>query len=251
MKLRYFVAGGFALLASHSALAGNVRVDYSGTIDQMTSNFGSLTGTFEVGTRFYGHFTFDDSIAPTFEETEPETEASQAGYFFPAPGFAFHFEVGGVSEDVGANAGGYNLSVVDEELSPTPVMRSQVSATAFVGENPPNPGVDVVLFYVHVEFRGSELGLPLHSTELGAVPWSLSEFPESWMYLHFATSDGGYPFGDFPAANGTIDQLSVSVPEPASAALAALAALALTVLGFARAGAEAPAQADAPSIRML
>jgi hypothetical protein len=259
MKTLYLVLASFALLAAEPVLAGSVRVDYTGTIDEMAGDFGSLTGAFEVGTRFSGYFTFDDSVAPTYTDPEQLPDLSVpfygnpavAVYEFSSPVWSFHFELGDLSADANvpvefSPTGGHTIGLFDYELNPTPEYASAIYLGAGVGEPPPNPAIEVLLRAVQLVLTGGEPGLPLHSTNLAAVPWSLIAFPDARLDLQFTESDESSPY-----ALGVIDGLSFSVPEPASAALAALAALALTVLGFARAGAEAPAQADAPSIRML
>lgn len=110
-------------------------------------------------------------------------------------------------------------------------MPSIVYVAALVRGSSSDPGIEFLLRWVELGFYGGEPGFPLHSTDLASVPWSTSAFPNRQLALTFELPSGMATI----YVHGTVEQLSVSVPEPASAEVAALAALALTGLGIARA----------------
>jgi hypothetical protein len=238
MKPAYLVLLSLAVLAARPASAVNLRVDFSGAIDTVIGDLGSLSGSIGVGAQFSGYFTFDDSIAPTIDVAEVtegmDANVAYADYVFASPGWVFHFEVGDISEDADAPTpwlptGGHHITVSDQELNPMPWGGSQVGVGAWFAPFPPSRGPDIEFSSVSIGLYSYELGLPLHSTELAAVPWDLTAFPSARIGLNFTRGSEDL------LATGAIYELAVTVPEPASAALAALAALALTGLGLARA----------------
>ncbi len=211
------------------AQAVTVRVDFSGTVDSvlgsgsMEDPIGSIGGSIEPGTPFSAYLVFDDAVPPIREEP------GHASYAFAPSEAEFHSEVGDFVFDAtyidpdAPEFGIFSITLIDYE-----VIWSQVYWQAWVIDRPTGPDLAPDLF--GVELAGDSSGEPLASSALSDVPWILESFPVAEMYWNF--SNGSI---ETVYVNGTIENLSVTVPEPGPGALGAAMLVGLVALGFRRA----------------
>ena len=230
MTRQLVLAAALLVVVGDSAFAAAIRVDFAGAVTSVTGTVAdpeaALGGSIQVGTRFSGHFTFDDSTAPFYHAAETAFTREVSSYTIPLPEWDFHAELAGFSLDEGSTAAGFGVQTADSELySPQLYASSVVVFPVDLASDPVNGWV---LSDMHVGLIGSAPGLPLHGTALAGIPWNLTELPDATSEWDF--SDGGL---EQVIVAGSLDQLSFAVmaPEPAGATLlAALAAAAL--LGY-------------------
>ncbi|MBM4335111.1 MAG: hypothetical protein FJ108_04255 [Deltaproteobacteria bacterium] len=216
--------------ASPMAQAVTVRVDFSGIVDSIGDSgdvgdpVAAIGGSVVPGTAFSGHFTFDDSVAP-FHVSDSGSEHG----ITPGAG-EFVSEVGAFTTDASwvdpgdPLLGIFSIFLYDAAAGPDP---SSVGAAATLS---PPPTGDLQLYIIELELDGDLPGEPLDSLSLADVPWSLAAFPNARVNWYFQNDVGSYV-----DVWGTIDSLSVTVPEPSAGALGAAMLAGLIALGFRRA----------------
>jgi hypothetical protein len=236
----YGVAAVWAV-ASQSALAETVRVEFSGTVQSFEgSEAGTATrlstaeaeaalgGSIQIGTPFSGYIEYDDGAIPYPGQGSTEGGIGSASnmeiYSFGTPvnpiTGAFDPYINPpkpAHEAIGEFVGDGSVSgiqVSDNELFLENAFPSFVQLSAGVYVQPPS-GSRAALsgFYVLVE--GAAPGSPLHSTSSVGIPWNLQSFPTASAHWLFEGSDGLSIYVD-----GTLDSLA---PEPAEFGLVALA----------------------------
>lgn len=227
MSRTALVALALSVLATRPALALTVEVNFRGVVSEIVAFDYSTGGTpalageigssVAVGTRFSGSFSFDDA--------DPDVSATsdQATYRVGDPIGMFGATLGDY-EIVSNPALAFDLGIHDGDYYGYGITLAGV-AHALTGEGASS--LDSLTFDLALGTSSPDLLTP---TALAAVPWELAAYDQgrrtTWLFLRGT---------EYVAVIGTLDDLSLAVPEPAVGGLAALGLLGAAGMGFRRA----------------
>ena len=232
MKLVVFVAGILVACGSQMAQAGAVRVDFSGTVSDVSLYDNSealgaeVTSSVHIFTPFWGYFTYDDTVLAA------ASDAGIAEYDFLAPPWTLHTDLGDYSIEPATSLfspvpppdAGYFISVIDDDVY------GDGAIVGGPGSSPSGAGANSLDYLnTQIDLFGSSTTL-ISSTALSGMTWELSSFDQN-AQVSWTFERGTERVEVF----GLLESLSLSVPEPATSVLVALAALGLRALGFRRA----------------
>ena len=204
------------LLLSPSAEAAAITVFFSGNTESVqglpdpssgNSLYDSLYPAVAPGSPFFGSFTYDNG--------QPNSNNGQFSFSIPPDSL--------------------NVSLGDFFHSVSGAAQSSFQIDTFTnpGDEPPNVGVSAAVDFsagLNATFQiylKDPFGHPLASTDLNAIQWDLSLFPQH---------EASFVFQDDSSNSVRVfGHLTNLVPEPASLVLFGAAALALAARGFRRA----------------
>jgi len=209
MRRVIYALAALSAIASQSAFATTVRVDFAGSLSSITGYDASGAQVSEaeaeaalggsIGSRFSGYVVYDDSAVLSDGYGEALGSPGQP----PHPSWALYYTIGQSYSTIGnfVTSGGVVTDVYDNE---TYLQNAYPSEVVFEA--------DGFLLYAN----GAGPGEPLHSTSLVGIPWSLENFPNT--SIRWSLYDSVDHLNLYPV--GSIDHL---VPEPAAFGLLALA----------------------------